>query len=143
MKAGALIAVVLLASASYAFGNAVGTENGKVRVEYKTKVETKVEYKTRTVTKYKTRTKTKYKTDPDCKDLAHRAKLIAEQAELIYGLQGEQLEILSDGRIALAKGTSSMNDIENRQRDLKSRAVEPFSELQEQLNILNQSKGCK
>jgi hypothetical protein len=92
----------------------------------------------------KAKTVTKYEADPDCLAYKDKAFEIATQAEMLYGLGPEQLQIVSQGREALAAGSvTELNDVENRQRRFDAKANEPVIELANLLDELENLEGCK
>lgn len=127
------ILVVLLMAVAFGCGAVHGTTETKV---VKVRV---IEYRDAP----KPKAVTKYEADPACLAYKEKAQEIAFQAELLYGLGPEQLQILSQGREAVASGdTIRLNEVENRQREFDNKANVPIIELAELLSELGNLKGC-
>lgn len=86
---------------------------------------------------------TVYKTPDSCTMAAELTTDVSKAANELYNQGDEQLDIMSDGRVAAWKGTG-FSEVENAQRDLMSDTIETLSKMQQDQTELDRALAkCK
>ena len=126
-------AVVICCLLFFGLGACLGNSTASVEPEVVTVTKTKVVHE-------KPEKEVIYRNDSDCEEVVAISRKIAEAVQVFDSASSSQLDIISQGRIAIVQSDmNKLSKLEERQRSLNSKTVGAVSDMADLLGQLQKA----